>query len=146
MVSLSDDEEVGRARKLMEALIRAEGLTDHALDERLGRGAGYVSQVLGEQQDLKYRQILELLGAVGLEPGLFFRALFLEPERPRQSGAMMDRFLDSLERLGFQGTKLAPPPLAPQLEPAELDRRIRNAIQEALGGRGAEAPAELKPG
>jgi|SRR6185295_3477784 len=142
MVSLSDDEEVGRARKLMEALIEAEGLTDRAVDERLGRDPGYVGQVLADRYDLKYRQILEILGAVGLEPGIFFRALFLEPERPRQSGPMMDRFFDSLERLGFQAAKLAPPPLAPPLEPTELDRRIRGAIQEALGSRGPKEPGE----
>ncbi|MDP9122643.1 MAG: hypothetical protein M3O15_14960, partial [Acidobacteriota bacterium] len=140
MSSTAEDEEVRRALKLLEALIKAHGLTKKALDQKLEKGPGYISQVLTGRLELKYRHILEILVALDLEPGLFFRALFLEPERPTQSGKMMERFLESLQKMGYYGERIAPPPPMPAIEPDELDRRIRSAIQEALAEEREGAP------
>jgi transcriptional regulator with XRE-family HTH domain len=135
MTSIPDDEEVLRALKFLEALIKAHGLTKKALDQRLGKGPGYISQVLTGRMELKFRHILEILGALELEPGLFFRALFLEPESSHHEPQLMERFLQSLGQSNAFGSRaIAPPPL-PAIDPDELDRRIRSAIHQALSER-----------
>jgi transcriptional regulator with XRE-family HTH domain len=171
MSERADDIEVRRALKLLEALIKAHGLTKKALDQKLRKGPGYISQVLTGRLELKYRHILEILGALELDPGLFFRALFLEPERPTESGRMMEKFLESLQIMGYTGERMAAgddgsvaadaggpgdpgrhrgaPAGAPAgVDPDDLDRRIRAAIAEALAERttagsepGGAAPA-----
>jgi transcriptional regulator with XRE-family HTH domain len=108
MAEMSEDVEVRRALKLLEALIKAHGLTKKALDQKLSKGPGYISQVLTGRLELKYRHILEILGALELDPGLFFRALFLEPEKPSDSGRVMEKFLESLQKMGYYGELLAP--------------------------------------
>jgi transcriptional regulator with XRE-family HTH domain len=139
--AVSDEEEVRRALKMLEALIKAHGSTKKALDQKLGKGPGYISQVLTGRLELKYRHILEILGALDLDPGLFFRALFLEPERPSESGRMMERFLEGLQKMGYYGEKLPPAPL-PLIDAAELDRRIRAAIEDALAERRDGTPSD----
>jgi transcriptional regulator with XRE-family HTH domain len=136
MISADDDREVLRAQKLLEALIKAHGLTKKALDERLGKGPGYTSQVLTGRMELKLRHILEILRALELEPGLFFRALFLEPENA-QAPPLMERFLQSLSTIGAFGVQTTSPPQLPPIDAEELDRRIRFAIREALAERGS---------
>jgi len=71
MSERADDIEVRRALKLLEALIKAHGRTKKALDQKLRKGPGYISQVLTGRLELKYRHILEILGALELDPGLF---------------------------------------------------------------------------
>jgi len=137
MTAESDDQEVLRAQKLLEALIKAHGLTKKALDERLGKGPGYTSQVLTGRMELKLRHILEILRALELAPGLFFRALFLESENAQQAPPLMERFLQSLSSIGAFGVKAADPPQLPPIDAEELDRRIRFAIREALAERGS---------
>jgi hypothetical protein len=166
MPETSEDDEVRRALKLLEALVKAHGLTKKALDQKLRKGPGYISQVLTGRLGLKYHHILEILGALELDPGLFFRALFLEPEKPTGSDRMMERFLESLQKMGYYGERpfpaaalsaaaspAVPPAGAVPAGPAgavaaapraidsdDLDRRIRSGIREALAERGGQRP------
>lgn len=124
------EEEVLRAIKLLEALIKAHGLTRKALDQRLGKSPGYTSQVLTDRLELKVRHVLEILRALELEPGLFFRALFLTSENASRAPQRMEKFLLSLSSPA--GPKPEPQPPPSTLDSDELDRRIRFAIREAL--------------
>jgi hypothetical protein len=130
-------DETRRALKLLEALIKVHGLTKKALDAKLGKGAGYTSQVLTGRLELKYRHILEILGALDLDPGMFFRALFLAPSKPGESG-MMEKFLESMQHLGAYGERRQPL-AAPLIDDADLERRIRAAVDEVLRERTVRA-------
>ncbi len=48
-MTMTIDDEVRRATKLLETVMQAAGLTRKDLDQKLGAGPGYVSQVLTRQ-------------------------------------------------------------------------------------------------
>src|ERR1700759_3763331 len=117
------EDEVRRATKLLETVMQAAGLTRKDLDQRLGAGPGYVSQVLTGRMELKLRHILAILRALDVEPSLFFQTLYPDA-RPSTDQAVMEEFLKRFQKLGF-GTGTAPPPPPPVLDPQELERLIQ---------------------
>ena len=135
-----DQEEVARAIKLIEGVMRVQGVTKKILDERLGKSPGYFAQVLSGRLELKYRHILAILRALDLEPRVFFRSLFPEPGEAVSGARMLERLFAELQRSGY-GTYLSPPPPPPPFQPAidaeELDRRIQTAVAAALSAREA---------
>ncbi|HEX9943869.1 MAG TPA: helix-turn-helix transcriptional regulator [Thermoanaerobaculia bacterium] len=131
------DDEVRRATKLLETVMQAAGLTRKDLDQRLGAGPGYVSQVLTGRMELKFRHILAILRALDVEPSIFFQTLYPE-NRPATDAAVMEEFLRRFQKLGF-GAQSAPPP-SPALDPQELERLIQNAVRAALSAAPANPP------
>jgi hypothetical protein len=139
-------EEVARAIKLIEGVMRVQGVTKKILDERLGKSPGYFAQVLSGRLELKYRHILAILRGLELEPRVFFRSLFPEPGEPVSGARMLERLFAELQRSGY-GTYLSPPavpafapsPAAflPAIDADELDRRIQAAVAAALAARDA---------
>jgi transcriptional regulator with XRE-family HTH domain len=137
------DDEVRRATKLLETVMQAAGLTRKDLDQKLGAGPGYVSQVLTGRMELKFRHILSVLRALDVEPTVFFQTLYPE-NRPSTDAVVMEEFLRRFQKLGF-GAQSAPPP-TPTLDPNELERMIQNAVRAALAGTpAAEAPPREEP-
>ena len=142
------DDEVRRATKLLETVMQAAGLTRKDLDQRLGAGPGYVSQVLTGRMELKFRHVLAILRALDVEPGVFFQTLYPE-NRPATDAVVMEEFLRRFQKLGF-GAQPAPAP-NPALDPQELERMIQNAVRAALAGtpetppHGRSAPREDGP-
>lgn len=137
------DDEVRRATKLLETVMQAAGLTRKDLDQRLGAGPGYVSQVLTGRMELKFRHVLAILRALEVEPSVFFQTLYPE-DRPSSDTVVMEEFLRRFQKLGF-GPPAAPPP-SPALDPQDLERMIQNAVRAAMSGAiGGEkaAPEEL---
>ncbi|HEX4962434.1 MAG TPA: helix-turn-helix transcriptional regulator [Thermoanaerobaculia bacterium] len=132
------DDEVRRATKLLETVMQAAGLTRKDLDQKLGAGPGYVSQVLTGRMELKLRHILAILRALEVEPSVFFQTLYPE-NRPATDAVVMEEFLRRFQRLGF-GTQPAPPAPAPGLDTQELETLIRSAVRAALA-----EPAEGTP-
>jgi transcriptional regulator with XRE-family HTH domain len=124
------DDEVRRATKLLETVMQAAGLTRKDLDQKLGAGPGYVSQVLTGRMELKFRHILAVLRTIEVEPGVFFQTLYPE-NRPSSDAVVMEEFLRRFQKLGF-GTQPSPP--AAPLDPQELERMIQNAVRTALAG------------
>jgi transcriptional regulator with XRE-family HTH domain len=122
------DDEVRRATKLLETVMQAAGLTRKDLDQKLGAGPGYVSQVLTGRMELKFRHILAILHALEVEPSVFFQTLYPE-NRPSTDAVVMEEFLRRFQRLGF-GTQPAQP--APALDPGELERLVQSAVRAAL--------------
>ncbi len=135
-------EEVERAIKLIEGVMRVQGVTKKILDERLGKSPGYFAQVLSGRLELKYRHILAILRGLELEPRVFFRSLFPEPGEPASGARMLERLFAELQRSGY-GTYLSPSPPAfpppqpppPTIDADELDRRIQIAVAVALEAR-----------
>jgi transcriptional regulator with XRE-family HTH domain len=132
------DDEVRRATKLLETVMQAAGLTRKDLDQKLGAGPGYVSQVLTGRMELKFRHVLAVLRALEVEPSVFFQTLYPE-NRPSTDAVVMDEFLRRFQKLGF-GPQPSPPP-SPPVDSQELERMIQNAVRAALSG----APATPVP-
>jgi transcriptional regulator with XRE-family HTH domain len=131
------DDEVRRATKLLETVMQAAGLTRKDLDQKLGAGPGYVSQVLTGRMELKLRHIIAILRALDVEPTVFFQTLYPE-NRPATDAVMMEEFLRRFQHLGF-GSRPAQP--APPLGAQELETLIRTAVRAALS-----EPQEAPPG
>ena len=130
------EDEIRRATKLLATLVQIAGMNRQDLDRLLGQGRGYSSQVLTGRVELKYRHILAILEVVDVEPGIFFRVLYPEPDEPRQGagGRVMERLLDRLHHAGYPD-RPAPAELPPAVDTAELERRIQAVIREVFGER-----------
>jgi transcriptional regulator with XRE-family HTH domain len=138
------DDEVRRATKLLETVMQAAGLTRKDLDQKLGAGPGYISQVLTGRMELKFRHILAILRALEVEPSVFFQTLYPE-DRPATDAVVMEEFLRRFQKLGF-GAQPPAPQRGPALDPQELERMIQNAVRAALAGAMDAAPPEnMKP-
>jgi transcriptional regulator with XRE-family HTH domain len=129
------EDEVRRATKLLETVMQAAGLTRKDLDQKLGAGPGYISQVLTGRMELKFRHILAILRALDVEPNLFFQTLYPDA-RPSTDQAVMEEFLKRFQKLGFGAVPpslpaqpVSPPPA---LDPQELERLIQSAVRTAL--------------
>jgi hypothetical protein len=135
------DDEIRRARKLLETLMTISGLNRQEVDRRLGQGRGYASQVLTGRVELKYRHILAFLEVVDVEPGMFFRVLFPDASEERQgpAGRMAERLFRQLHQAGYPNRLESSPPSPPAIDTKELERRIREAIREVLGSTGTAA-------
>jgi transcriptional regulator with XRE-family HTH domain len=144
---MATDDEVRRATKLLETVMQAAGLTRKDLDQKLGAGPGYVSQVLTGRMELKFRHILAILHALDVEPSVYFQTLYPE-NRPSSDAVVMEEFLRRFQKLGF-GAQPAPPP-GPPVNPQELEQIIQSAVRAALAAPPAgppkgEAPEGQKP-
>lgn len=107
--------------------MRVQNVTKKDLDRRLGKATGYFAQVLSGRLELKYRHVVGILRALEVDPGVFFRSLYPEPAgEAAASSRAMERLLGGLNRMG-----LAAPPNA-GIDPDDLERRIRAAVEEAL--------------
>jgi transcriptional regulator with XRE-family HTH domain len=135
------DDEVRRATKLLETVMQAAGMTRKDLDQKLGAGPGYVSQVLTGRMELKFRHVLAILRSLEVEPSVFFQTLYPE-NRPATDAVVMEEFLRRFQKLGF-GSQPAPPP-SPPLDPGELERMIQNAVRTALAGSRTDEPSPDK--
>ena len=133
------EDEVRRATKLLETVMQAAGLTRKELDQRLGAGPGYISQVLTGRMELKFRHILAILRALDVDPNVFFQTLY-PGDRPSSDQAVMEEFLKRFQNLGFGAS---PPPPPPAVDPGELERLVQSAVRAALGDR-VEAPPKDK--
>ena len=73
--------EAGRLRAMLQALIRTAGLSNREVERRMGFSthSGYLSRLFHGYRELKMRQLLAILAAVGLPPANFFRAAFPDP-------------------------------------------------------------------
>jgi hypothetical protein len=129
---MSEEDDVRRAIKLLEGVMRVEGVSKRGMDERLGKAPGYVAQVLSGRLELKFRHVLAILYALEIEPRVFFRALYPDPGEADGSVRMIGRYFDELQR----GSAVAPPePPSPVLRGDELERRIREAVEAVLDER-----------
>lgn len=120
------EDDIRRCAKMLESVVRMDGMSARQLEEKLGYGAGTVNRLFSGKIELKLRHILLILEVIGIPPSQFFREVFPEDGRPRSEPEMASRLLDLLER--HVPKQAARPPAVPEVTDEELDRRILEAL------------------
>jgi transcriptional regulator with XRE-family HTH domain len=73
---LTVNPEVDRYLTLLRNKIRERGFTQLDVQQALGWGRSYISQLLTKQKALRVEQVLLILDVVGIEPRDFFEELY----------------------------------------------------------------------
>ena len=82
---------------LLRKKIRDRGFTQLEVQEALGWGRSYISQLLTKQKTLRLEQVLLILNVIGVDPGTFFRELYNQ-QRPTE-GSMGTLSAQDVQRL-----------------------------------------------
>src|SRR6185436_5907058 len=90
--------------------------------------------------ELKYRHVVGILRALEVDPGIFFRSLYPEPAgEAAATSRAMERLLGGLNRMGLaavsagsSGSSGSAGAAPAGIDPDDLERRIRAAVEEAL--------------
>lgn len=98
---------VERCLVLLRNKIREKGFTQMEVQEALGWGRSYISQLLTQQKSLRFEQIFSILRVIGVDPRDFFAELIGRPPQPpaprrQPSGVgdvLSDRQLEDLSSL-----------------------------------------------
>ncbi|MCP3962330.1 MAG: helix-turn-helix transcriptional regulator [bacterium] len=70
------DSDVSRFLTLLRNKIRQQGFTQLEVQQTLGWGRSYISQLLTRQKNLRLDQVLLILETIGIEPESFFAELY----------------------------------------------------------------------
>ncbi len=70
------ERELDRVLTLLRNKIRERGFTQLEVQEALGWGRSYISQLLTKQKSLRIEQVLLILNVIGVDPGDFFGELY----------------------------------------------------------------------
>lgn len=70
------EKEVNRVLTLLRNKIREKGFTQLQVQEALGWGRSYISQLLTKQKSLRVEQVLLILDVIGVDPAGFFAELY----------------------------------------------------------------------
>ncbi len=76
---LTVEPEVNRYLTLLRNKIREQGFTQLEVQESLGWGRSYISQLLTKQKALRVEQVLLVLSVIGIDPREFFQELYGAP-------------------------------------------------------------------
>ncbi|RMH16031.1 MAG: XRE family transcriptional regulator [Acidobacteria bacterium] len=80
MPTLEPHAETRRVLRHLRDVIEDADMTQRQIESRAGFSRGYLSQLLAQNIDLKYRHVLAVLEAVGIAPATFFARVFPPPE------------------------------------------------------------------
>jgi transcriptional regulator with XRE-family HTH domain len=142
------EEETRRAVRLLESLTEMKGITRGELDELLGAGRSYSSQLFTHRISPRYERILQILNVLEVEPSFFFRVLFPDAQDRQGQPPLIERFLARLHPSSAQATPASAPSTTPSpvLTEADLDRRIHAAIDAVLLNRTATGHKRIRSG
>ncbi|HXU44116.1 MAG TPA: hypothetical protein VN783_01215 [Thermoanaerobaculia bacterium] len=139
--------EIRRARQLLAALIHLSNKSRKEIDDLLLNCRGQTSQMITGRVALKYEHIVRVLEVLDVDPGDFFRTLYPKSgDRGLASAPVLKRYLEAMDRSGDVLEEPEPAPAAPVvIDPDELERRVRAAMQEALAGMATAARPAPQP-
>jgi transcriptional regulator with XRE-family HTH domain len=80
------ERQLDRILTLLRNKIRQRGFTQLEVQEALGWGRSYISQLLTKQKSLRVEQVLLMLNVIGIDPATFFAELY-----PPETSAYFDR-------------------------------------------------------
>ncbi|MCP3960873.1 MAG: helix-turn-helix transcriptional regulator [bacterium] len=72
------ERQVDRVLTLLQDKIRGRGFTQLQIQDALGWGRSYISQLVTKQKSLRVEQVLLILQVIGIEPADFFGELYLQ--------------------------------------------------------------------
>ncbi len=78
------ERDLDRCLALLRSKINHQGFTQLEVQETLGWGRSYISQLLQKQKSLRVSQLLAILKVIGVEPGAFFAELYVASPRARR--------------------------------------------------------------
>ena len=128
--------EVDRILTLLRNTIRERGFTQLEVQDALGWGRSYISQLLTKQKSLRVEQVLLILQVIVVDPAAFFGELYAKPGAgdgaPRPRGNL--RF------------ELVPKPAPPSGEEREFEKMVEmlRGLVGALAEKRILTPDELK--
>lgn len=76
------DRQVDRILAMLHAKIREQGFTQLEVQDRLGWGRSYISQLVNRQKSLRVDQIIAILRVIGVGEAGFFAEIFQRPFPP----------------------------------------------------------------
>ncbi|MCP3962471.1 MAG: helix-turn-helix transcriptional regulator [bacterium] len=76
------ERQLDRVLTLLRNMIRERGFTQLEVQEALGWGRSYISQLLTKQKSLRIEQVLLILNVIGVDPSEFFGELYHFPRKP----------------------------------------------------------------
>ncbi len=97
------DREMNRYLALLRNTIQQRGYTQGYIQDVLGWGRSYISQLLTQQKKLRVEQVLLMLNVIGIHPEDFFAELY-GLHRPHGPGPRMSQS----EQTGEPARQLAP--------------------------------------
>ncbi len=109
------ERDLDRCLTLLRNLIRKKGFTQLEVQQALGWGRSYISQLLTKQKELRYTQILLILDVIGVTPEEFFANL-----HPAW------RLAPSSARRGRQPMRAVP--AAPEIDVRRLTAEMRGLV------------------
>ena len=152
----SATDELGQAVRLLQGVMQAEGVSAEEVDARRGRPAGTTAAWLAgggigagagaaadssADAELARRELRSILAALEIEPELFLAALSAPAAPPLPSVPLFERLAAELAVAGYAPRSAAEPQGgAESPDPAELERRVREAIRTALADEGGDDP------
>jgi transcriptional regulator with XRE-family HTH domain len=74
------EKEIDRILTLLRNKIREQNFTQLEVQDALGWGRSYISQLLTKQKSLRVEQVLRVLAVIGISPVQFFAELYHFPE------------------------------------------------------------------
>ncbi len=81
------ERELDRVLTLLRNKIRERGFTQLEVQEALGWGRSYISQLLTKQKSLRVEQVLLILNVIGVDPSEFFGELYHFPSAGQHGAA-----------------------------------------------------------
>ena len=84
------EREVDRVLTLLRNKIREQGFTQLEVQEALGWGRSYISQLLTKQKALRVEQVLLILNVLDVDPREFFQELYAAALFPARSTSVED--------------------------------------------------------
>ena len=79
--------EVDRYLTLLGNKIRGRGFTQVEIQDALGWGRSYISQLVTKAKALRVEQVLLILNIIGVDPAEFFAELYGHPEAPHAAAS-----------------------------------------------------------
>lgn len=130
---MSAHEQIERTLRLLQGSIRAAGLTQTEVDDRIGRRRGYLSHVFQQRVDLKLVDLLRVLEVLELEAGRFFAVAVTGRSDARSSLEDLIRLAVGVKS-GRPGGRSAPAVAARGAQQAEREllERVRAAVRSIL--------------
>lgn len=120
------EEDRARWAELLATSLQVSGLSEEALERKLGWSPGSLGRLLDGEGDLEPDQVLEILGELQ------------ESSRSRKSKSgdgrtqVVAELLERFRMLGYE-PQPATPPQAKPLSPKELEKKVETILRRAYG-------------